>query len=501
MPSFPAFIEVGHVPPLVVGASELAAAKARTLLLRAPRVTLAAVTSPATLPGTLAALIEAGTIEHLARAPLEDDIRGRPLVVSATGDPIEDARISALARGLGVPVNVPDKPKLCTFAFGAFIDRGDLTVAISTDGAAPILATHLRGWLERELHPRLGRVASIAREYRGQAAARVAFGAARREFWREVVTGAPAEAILAGDEVLGRRLIEAALEGVPAEAPPGRVVLVGAGPGDPELLTLKAVRALKSADVILHDALIDPRVLDHARREAHIVDVGKRARSFDPRGRSVSQREINAALIEHARAGKIVVRLKGGDPFVFGRAAEEVAAVEAAGIAVEIVPGITAAQACAADAHLPLTYRGQVRQVSLVTGAASDGEPDLDWEALARPGQAFAIHMGVRTAGRITAHLLATGADPSTRVVIVENGAREGRRVIATVLSDLPGAIDGNEVTGPAIAFVGLDWADAGLVPPEGVEWHARQSNSTPLSIPRPLSAFDRLALSPEVSP
>ena len=487
MPSFPGFIEVGHVPPLVVGASDLAVAKARTLLLRAPRVTLAAT---AAAPATLAAHVEAGTIELLTRMPLEDDIRGRPLVVSATGDQSVDARISALARALGVPVNVPDKPELCTFAFGAFVDRGDLTVAISTDGAAPILATHLRGWLEQELHPRLGRVASIAREYRMQAAARVPFGAARRAFWSEVVSGAPAEAILAGDEAKGRRLIAAALAGAPVEAQAGRVILVGAGPGDPELLTLKAVRALKSADVILHDALIDARVLDHARREAHVVDVGKRAG-----GRAVVQREINAAMIEHARAGKVVVRLKGGDPLVFARAAEEIAAVEAAGIAVEIVPGITAAQACAADARLPLTYRGEVRQLSLVTGAATDGEPDLDWDALARPGQAFAIYMGVRTAGRIVRRLLAAGCDPSTRVVIVENGAREGRRVIATVLGDLADAIAVHGVTGPAIAFVGLDWADAGLEPPQGVEWHAPQPLPRPLSIPHPLPAFDRLAL------
>lgn len=487
MPSFPAFIEVGHVPPLVVGASDLAAAKVRTLLLRAPLVTLAASPPPA----ALAALFEAGTVELISRAPLRNDIRGRPLVVSATGDAAEDARISLLARALGVPVNVPDKPELCTFAFGAFVDRGDLTVAISTDGAAPILATHLRGWLEQELHPRLGRVASMAREYRAEAAARIPSGAARRAFWQEAVTGAPADAILAGDEAKGRRMIDAALECASAVTPACRVILVGAGPGDPDLLTLKAVRALKSADVILHDALIDARVLDHARREAHVVEVGKRA------GRHVvSQREINAALIEHARAGKIVVRLKGGDPFVFGRAAEEIAAVEAAGIAVEIVPGITAAQACAADARLPLTYRGRVRQVSLVTGAATDGEPDLDWQALARPGQVFAIYMGVRTAARITARLLTAGSDPATRVVIVENGARDSRRVIAAVLSDLPDAIAGHDVTGPAIAFVGLDWADAGLDPPKGVEWHDRQTSSMPLSPPRPVPAFDRLTLS-----
>ena len=395
MTTFPVFIEVGRTAPLVIGSGDLAVAKVRALLTRAPRVTLAAVR----VPVPLAMAAESGTVDMLPRAPADEDINGRPLVVSATGDVKEDSRISALAQSLGVPVNVPDRPEPSTFAFGAFVDRGDVTVAISTDGAAPILATHLRGWLERELHPRLGRVAAIAREYR-PAAKRIPFGAARRAFWQEVLTGAPAAAIERGDETEGRRLIDALIAGARPDAPAGRVILVGAGPGDPELLTLKAVRALKSADVILHDSLVGEGVLDYARREATIIPVGKR------RGRpSVSEHEIIGLMIEHARAGKIVVRLKGGDPFVFGRAAEEIAAVEAAGIAIEIVPGITAAQACAVDARLPLTSRGAVRQISLVTGAASNGEPDLDWNALARPGQALAIYMGVKNAQRITQEL------------------------------------------------------------------------------------------------
>lgn len=460
MRTFPVFVEVGRAPPLVVGSGALAVAKARALLKRAPRVTLAA----RRVPDALAEALEIGAVELLTHAPQDADIKGRPLVVSATGDAIEDARISALARGLSVPVNVPDQPELSTFAFGAVVDRGDVTVAISTDGAAPVLATHLRGWLERELHPRLGRVAAIAREYRA-AATRIPFGEARRDFWQEVLTGAPAAAIQAGNEAAGRRLIEARLAGASPAPPDGRVILVGAGPGDPELLTLKAVRALKSADVILHDSLVGDGVLDLARREATIVNVGKR------RGLpSTSQREINALMIEHARAGKIVARLKGGDAFVFGRAAEEIAAVEAAGIAVEIVPGITAAQACAADARLPLTYRGEVRQISLVAGAAGDGEPALDWKALARPGQALAIYMGVKTAPRIARELIAAGADPEMSTVIVENGGRPERRTIATTLDDLSAAIEAHTVSGPAILFLGLDWTKAGLQMPADVE-------------------------------
>lgn len=466
MGTFPVFIEVGRVAPLVVGSGDLAVAKARALLTRATHVTLAA---PA-VPWALASAAASGAIELLKGPPVEADIRGRPLVIAATADAAEDARLHALAQSLGVPVNVPDRPELCTFAFGAFVDRGDVTVAISTDGAAPVLATHLRGWLERELHPRLGRVAAIAREYR-PAAKRIPFGAARRAFWQEVLTGAPAAAIQRGDEAGGRRLIDALLDGASPEPPSGRVILIGAGPGDPELLTLKAVRALKSADVVLYDSLVSSGVLEYARREASLVDVGKRGGKP-----STSQRDINALMIEHARAGRIVARLKGGDAFVFGRAAEEIAAVESAGIAVEIVPGITAAQACAVEARLPLTYRGVVRQFSIVTGAASEGEPDLDWEALARPGQAFAIYMGIKTGARIATELIAAGADPALPAVIVENGGRPDRRVVATTLDALGAAIKEHRIGGPAILFVGLDWSAAGLRQPAHAENHDRLS-------------------------
>jgi uroporphyrin-III C-methyltransferase/precorrin-2 dehydrogenase/sirohydrochlorin ferrochelatase len=348
MTSFPIFVDVSRGTPLIYGSGEVAVAKVRTLLKRAPDVVLAARSVPRELR------TETSRIRLLDRPPAEDDIKGRPLVISAAGDDVEDARVSSLARSLGVPVNVPDKPELCTFALGALVDRADVTIAIGTDGAAPILVTHLRSLLEQELHPRLGRVAAIAREFR-RAAKRVPAGAARRAFWQKVVAGPPAAAILRGDEAEGCRLIEAHLDDTSPLAPAGRAILIGAGPGDPELLTFKAVRALKSADVILHDSLVGAGVHDHARREAVIIDVGKR------RGRhGASQSDINALLIEHAKAGKVVARLKVGDAFVFGRAAEEIAAVEAAGIAVEIVPGITAAQACAVDARLPLTSRGAV---------------------------------------------------------------------------------------------------------------------------------------------
>lgn len=461
--SFPVFVDVSGALPLIAGTTDLAMAKARLLLKRAPRISIAAPRDTR----ALAPELSRDAVDRLDRWPTLDDIRGRPLVIAATGDAGLDTEISALARALGVPVNVPDRPELCTFTLPAIVDRAPVTIAIGTEGRAPVLATELRARLERDLHPRLGRLAAIAGGLRAKVGASLASPSARRAFWQKVFAGPAADAILAGDEAAGRDHIDRALrEDATSGAPrKGRVVLVGAGPGDSELLTLKAVRALKSADVVLYDRLVGDGILDMARREALMIPVGKAAGSH-----SVSQAAIDALIVEHGLAGRTVVRLKGGDPLVFGRAAEEMVAAQAAGLDVEIVPGITAAQGCAAAAGLPLTLRGTVRQFALVTGAASDGEPDLDWESLARPGQAFAVYMGLRTAETIRHGLLAAGADPFAPIVIVENGTRPDQRIIDTRLGDIATAVEVKGVKGPAILLVGLDWRSAGLVRPATVE-------------------------------
>lgn len=487
MTSFPVFIELDGRLPLVVGGTDIAAAKIRLLLKRADQVSVAVVD----VPPSLAGWVTQGRIEVIGRSPTAEDIRDRPLVIAATGDDGEDERLATLARSLGVLVNVPDRPQWSTFALGSIVDRDPLTIAIGTGGAAPVLATQVRASIERDLHPRIGRLAAIAGDYRPQVAAKIPAGVQRRAFWESAFTGASADAILAGDEAMGRHLFQALLDG-PSLAPVarmGRVLLVGAGPGDPELLTLKAIRALKAADVILHDHLVGAGVLEFARREAVIIPVGK------PCGQhSKTQAQINDLIVAQARSGKTVVRLKGGDPFVFGRAAEEIAAAQAAGVEVEVIAGITAAQGCAAAIGLPLTMRDHVRQVSLVTGATSHGAPDLDWQALARPGQAFAIYMGLRTAGDIATKLLAAGADPGAPAIIVENGTRANQRVIATTLQHLPAAVLAMGVRGPAILFVGLTWADAGLSPPASVETFAP---SLALRANRSNSATDDRALIP----
>jgi uroporphyrin-III C-methyltransferase / precorrin-2 dehydrogenase / sirohydrochlorin ferrochelatase len=451
MRGFPIFLDLETARPLVNGGTPLAAAKARLLLSRASHVTVTAET----LDLAFAPLVAAGQIEHIARPAIETDLHGRILVISATGDDAEDARVSNLSRPLGIPTNVPDRPQLSTFALGAIVDRGTVTVAIGTDGAAPVLATRLRAQFEQELHPRLGRLADIAREYRAAIGSKLPQGARRRAFWETIFGGAGGQAILDGDEVKARALIERELTSVDAaDAKIGRVLLVGAGPGDPDLLTLKAVRALKSADVILHDYLASPAVLAHARREAEIVSVGK------AKGRhSRSQAEINDLILHYARQGKTVVRLKGGDPFMFGRGAEEIDTLRVSSIAVEVIPGITAAMAASASLQIPLTHRDLARSMTFLSGhKAGDGHAhfdQLDFRALANSKATLAIYMAVSTSGALAQMLLDAGWSPATPIIAVEQASHPDERRVATTLDVLAVAPERLQLTKAAVLIIG----------------------------------------------
>ena len=294
----------------------------------------------------------------------------------------------------------------------------------------------------------------------------------RRRTWEALLQGVWRSAVLGGDsEAADRELDRQLAAGGAQEHPVGSVALIGCGPGEPDLITLKAQQRLQSADVLVVDRLVNPAILEYARRDAVRIDVGK-----EPEGNSALQEDINRILVREALKGHRVARLKGGDAFVFGRAAEEMAAVRAAGIPVEVVPGITAAHACAASVGLPVTLRTKVRQFAVVTGASADGPLELDWPALAQPGQAFAIYMGVRTAQHFRDKLLGAGAAPQTPVVIVENGTLANERALATELSrwsPAPSPIAG--IRGPAVIFVGLDWASAGLSRPDKVEVYEPQ--------------------------
>ena len=451
MASFPIFVEVGGTAPLVVGGGHLALSKVRLLLKRAEKVAVAAEM----LTEGFRPLVDQGRIERLDPATLWESLPGRPLAISATEDDAEDARLSELARSFGVPINVPDRPHLSTFALGAIVDRGTVTVAIGTEGAAPVLATRLRAVIEQALHPRLGRLADIARDYRTAVARAIAPGADRRAFWNAVFGGTAADAILAGDEASGRAIIEAGLFNRAADVSRlGRVILVGAGPGDPELLTLKAVRALKSADVIVHDGLMGEAVLDHARREAQLISVAK------AKGRhSKTQAEINALLVTLAREGKTVVRLKGGDPSIFGRGGEEIEMLRASGIAVEVIPGITAATAAAASLQIPLTHRDVSHSVTFISGhAAGDAPPDfdqVDLAALARGGATLAVYMGLATSGALARTLIDAGWSPTMPVILASRVSQDGERRIATTLDVLASSATRLDLSGPVLLIIG----------------------------------------------
>lgn len=451
MASFPIFVDLGRAAPLVVGGGNLALSKVRLLLKRADRVAVAA----AVLVEGFQPLIDDGRIDRLAIQSMEELLRDRPLVISATEDDAEDARISVIAQQQNVPVNVPDRPHLSTFALGAIVDRGTVTVAIGTEGAAPVLATRLRTAIEQELHPRLGRLADIARDYRDTVAERIAPGPRRRAFWEVVFGGLAAQAILAGNETVGRETIEAQLSDAAIRpAPSGRVILVGAGPGDPDLLTLKAVRALKSADVVVHDGLMGEGVLDHARREAQLISVAK------AKGRhSKTQAEINALLVVLAREGKTVVRLKGGDPSIFGRGGEEIEMLRASGIAVEVIPGITAATAAAASLQIPLTHRDLSRSLTFISGhAAGDGAPDfdqVDFAALAQQGATLAVYMGLATSGALARELLDAGWSPAMPVIVASRISQAGERRIAITLDVLAARTTALDLMGPALLIIG----------------------------------------------
>jgi uroporphyrin-III C-methyltransferase/precorrin-2 dehydrogenase/sirohydrochlorin ferrochelatase len=451
MASFPIFVDVIARPPLVVGGGDLALAKVRVLLLRAPVVD---VVAHGPLASGFTALIADGHVAHSSHNVTDDDLRGRPLVISANTDDKIDGEISARARAIGVPINIPDRPQLSTFSLAAIVDRGTATVAIGTEGAAPVLATRLRAELEQQLHPRLGRLADIAREYRGKVAAHLPAGASRRTFWESLFGGSAGAAILAGDEVSGRAHIEAMIARSVDGPQQGRVILVGAGPGDPELMTLKAVRALKSADVVVHDGLMGDGVLAYARREAQLVSVAK------SKGRHArTQAEINALLVALARGGKIVVRLKGGDPSIFGRGGEEIDMLRASGIDVEVVPGITAATAVAASLQIPLTHRDISRSVTFLSGhAAGDGGAEfdqVDFAALANGKATLVVYMGLSTSAALAARLIEAGWPATTPVLAVARATQAGERRIATTLDGLIASDVSLTLSGPTLLIIG----------------------------------------------
>lgn len=450
MKTFPMFLKLAGRRVVILGGGEQAAQKARLMLKTEAEIL---VVAPALEP-ELAALAARGRIGH-APAPVPDLLAGAALVFVATGDGDEDARLAALARAAGVLVNVVDAPELCDAFTPSIVDRDPLVVAIGTEGAAPVLARQVKTAIEATLEPRLGEFVALAGRLRDEVAARIA-PAARRAFWAWAFSGAPRQAHARGAEREAARLLKAAIAEGRERLEAGFVSLVGAGPGARDLITLRGVQRLQEADVIFYDRLVDPDLLELARRDAERVYVGKA-----PGATAWPQDRINGVIVAAARAGKRVVRLKCGDPGIFARGAEEGAACDAAGIGWEIVPGVTAASAAAAEIGGFLTERGRYDSLVLATGACRPGDPAPDWAGLARPGTTLALYMAVAAAPEIRAALLAQGVAGASRVEIVAAAGTERARSWATTLDGLADLVAGEAVESPAMILVRLPKAPA----------------------------------------
>jgi uroporphyrin-III C-methyltransferase/precorrin-2 dehydrogenase/sirohydrochlorin ferrochelatase len=446
----PVFLALEGKRAVLAGGSQAAAWKAELLSAAGARVDVYAA-KPSEEMLLVASDPPRGEVVVSRREWNAEDLPGASIAIGAFEDDSQAKTFTDTARSWGVPVNVIDKPAFCDFAFGAIVNRSPLVIGISTDGAAPVFAQAIRAKLEALLPKGFAHWASAAARWRAAVKASGLSFSGRRKFWQlftaHAVTNPESDPTQSDFE----RFI-AEVRGLGGAIENGSVTLVGAGPGDPELLTLRAVRALQSADVILFDDLVSRDVLDFARREARKMLVGKTG--FGP---SCKQDDINALMVNLAKQGKRVVRLKGGDPLIFGRAAEEIAACKAANISVEVVPGITAAQGAAAKLGLPLTDRHHVRRLQYVTGHAKNGKlpDDLDWQSIADPATTTAIYMPTKTLATLVAKAIEQGLDPQTPSLAIARATRPDQTVVASPIGGLPGHIAQAALPGPVLVMIG----------------------------------------------
>ncbi|SLN41025.1 Siroheme synthase [Roseivivax jejudonensis] len=447
MQHFPIFVALAGRRVVLSGGGDAALAKLRLLMKTEAHLTVfAAEPAPEIVDWA-----QAGRLRLVRRAMAPGDALCAALFYAADEDEGEDARTSAIARADGALVNIVDNLGDSQFITPAIVDRDPVTVAIGTEGAAPVLARAIKADLEARLPQALGPLARIGKAFRRMAEA-LPMGRARRDFWADYYFDAGPRAHAEDGAEGAQRALDGLLERhLAAEARPGHVAFVGSGPGDPELLTLKARRALDTADVVIHDRLVTPEILELARREALIIDAGK-----EGFGMHTPQGDINDTIVEHVRAGAQVVRLKSGDPTVFGRLDEEIETVAEAGLSWSVVPGITAASASVAAIGQSLTRRGRNASVRFLTGHDVAGFADHDWAALARPGEVAAIYMGKRAARFLQGRLMMHGAAPATAVTVIENASRPDQRIVATSLADLSADLSDAEMSGPALMLLGL---------------------------------------------
>ena len=447
MDYLPIFLKVEGRPCLVVGGGKVAARK--VALLHRAGATITTV-SPV-LCSELRTLLEQGVITHMAHEFQDEDLDEAVLVIAATDDEVVNRRVLELARSRRILVNVVDSPDLCSFIMPSIIDRSPVQIAVSTGGASPVLARLLRSQLESFIPAAYGRLAKLVDEYRQRVKQRFSNSKQRRYFWENILQGRVAELLFTGHEEKARAALEEAIDDTDAHYNgPGEVYLVGAGPGDPDLITFRALRLMQQADVVVYDRLVSEPILDMVRRDAEMIYAGK-ARDQH----TLSQESINQLLVRLAKEGKRVLRLKGGDPFIFGRGGEEIETLAGEGIPFQVVPGITAASGCAAYAGIPLTHRDYAQSCVFVTGHLKDGSIDLDWENLAKPAQTIVFYMGLHSIPVLSRELVTHGLPKTTPVALVQQGTTHKQRVYIETLDSLQDLAEREQLKPPTIIIVG----------------------------------------------
>lgn len=446
MQALPIFMNIAQRLCIVIGGGEVATRKVTMLLKAQGAVT---VISPA-LDHELQAMLEAGEIQYLASTFAPEQLTSACLVVAATDDEAVNEAVSIAAKRMNIPVNVVDAPALCTFTMGSIIDRSPVVIAISSEGNAPVLARYIRTKIESMLPAAYGRIAGIAGEFRDQVKEKFATTQARRRFWEHILNGPFVERVLSGQEHAARQLLGELIAQSEDAHTVGEVYLVGGGPGDPDLLTFRALRLMQQCDVCVYDKLVSKEVMELVRRDAELVFVGK---SRDQH--TMPQEEINALLARLALEGKRVLRLKGGDPFIFGRGGEEIETLMQHGVPFQVVPGITAANGVSSYAGIPLTHRDYAQACLFITGHLKDGTVDLDWQAMARPNQTVVIYMGLVGLAEICQQLIAHGVSPHMPAAVVQQGTTQKQRVVVSPISGLAAAVAEAGLKPPSLTIIG----------------------------------------------
>jgi uroporphyrin-III C-methyltransferase/precorrin-2 dehydrogenase/sirohydrochlorin ferrochelatase len=446
MDYLPLFYDVRQQPCLLVGGGEVALRKAQSLVRSQAIVH---VIAPDIDPALEKLVSEnKGKLENRPFTP--EDIGEYRLVIAATDDPAVNEHVSNAARARGCLINVVDNPELSNFITPAVIDRDPLIVAISSGGQAPVLARQLRARIESLVPAGYGQLAQLGGRFRERVKQVFASPQLRRRFWENALQGVPAELALAGNIKGAEQLLEEQLANAQSVSSQGEVYLVGAGPGDPDLLTFRALRLMQQADVVLYDRLVSQGVVDLARKDAERIYVGKRRSEH-----ALQQTEINQLLVDLAKQGKRVLRLKGGDPFIFGRGGEEIEQLAEEGIPFQVVPGITAASGCASYAGIPLTHRDHAQSVRFITGHLKDGRSNVHFPELLDPAQTLVFYMGLVGLPDICQRLIDHGRDPHTPAALIEKGTTQEQRVFVGSIGDLADKIRDQDVHGPTLLIIG----------------------------------------------